>query len=93
MTGTVVVMRSDERPRTRLPWLDARHCFSFGHHYDPANTHHGLLLVSNDDVIAPGQGFGQHSHRDMEIVTWVLEGALEHEDGMGNHGIITPGIA
>ena len=58
---------------TKIDWLDSWHSFSFGEHYDPTNTHHGLLLVNNDDLIAPGGGFGTHGHRDMEIVTWVLE--------------------
>jgi redox-sensitive bicupin YhaK (pirin superfamily) len=90
---TITLQRADDRFHTRLDWLDSWHSFSFGHHYDPANTHHGLLLVVNDDVIAPGGGFGTHSHRDMEIVTWVLDGAVEHRDSAGNHGIIEPGLA
>ena len=74
---TIDVRKADER-FTRIDWLDSWHSFSFATHYDPANTHHGLLLVSNDDRVAPGQGFTTHSHRDMEIVTWVLEGELAH---------------
>ena len=58
-----------------------------------ANTHHGLLLVSNDDRVAPGRGFGTHGHRDMEIVTWVLDGSLRHEDSIGTNDVITPGLA
>jgi len=81
------------RPHTRIDWLDSWHCFSFGHHYDPANTHHGLLLVSNDDRVSAGGGFGTHPHRDMEIVTWVLEGELAHRDSEGNEGAIHPGLA
>lgn len=81
------------RFHTRIGWLDSWHSFSFGHHHDPANVGHGLLLVSNDDRVAPGQGFGTHPHRDMEIVTWVLEGALAHEDSAGHSGVITPGVA
>ena len=76
-----------------MGWLDSRHSFSFGGHYDPANTHHGLLLVSNDDRVAAGTGFTTHPHRDMEIVTWVLSGRLEHKDSEGNHGEIYPGLA
>jgi redox-sensitive bicupin YhaK (pirin superfamily) len=76
-----------------LGWLDSWHSFSFSQHYDPANTHHGLLLVSNDDRVAPGGGFGTHPHRDMEIVTWVLDGTLAHQDSAGNEGVITPGVA
>jgi quercetin 2,3-dioxygenase len=81
------------RFHTEIDWLDSWHSFSFSSHYDPANTHHGLLMVSNDDRVAPGTGFGTHPHRDMEIVTWVLEGALAHQDSAGHSGIITPGLA
>lgn len=90
---TTTVHRAEDRFHTRIDWLDSWHSFSFGPHYDPANTHHGLLLVLNDDVVAPGTGFGMHPHRDMEIVTWVLEGSLEHRDSEGNHGVIEPGLA
>ncbi len=82
-----------ERFHTDIGWLDSWHSFSFSSHYDPANVGHGLLLVNNDDRVAPGQGFGTHAHRDMEIVTWVLEGALAHRDSAGHSGIITPGVA
>lgn len=82
-----------DRFHSDLGWLDSWHSFSFSHHYDPANTNHGLLLVSNDDRVAPGEGFGTHPHRDMEIVTWVLAGALEHRDSEGHHGVIRPGQA
>jgi redox-sensitive bicupin YhaK (pirin superfamily) len=74
-------------------WLDSHHSFSFGPHFDEANTHFGLLLVSNDDVVAPGTGFETHPHRDMEIVTWVLDGQLVHQDSQGNSGVIYPGLA
>ena len=87
------IRRSGERFRTRLDWLDSYHSFSFANHYDPANTHHGLLLVSNDDVIQAGSGFRTHPHQDMEIVTWVLDGELEHKDSVGNKDIIYPGLA
>jgi redox-sensitive bicupin YhaK (pirin superfamily) len=90
---TITVHRAADRFHTRLDWLDSWHCFSFGSHYDPGNTHHGQLLVVNDDVVAPGGGFGTHAHRDMEIVTWVLDGRLEHRDSEGNHGVIEPGLA
>jgi redox-sensitive bicupin YhaK (pirin superfamily) len=90
---TIVVQRAAERFHTRTGWLDSWHSFNFGPHYDPENTHHGLLLVLNDDVVAPSTGFGMHGHRDMEIVTWVLEGAVEHRDSEGNHGVIEPGLA
>ena len=90
---TVDLRRADDRFHTQLAWLDSRHCFSFGHFYDPANTHHGLLLVSNDDRVNAGTGFGTHAHADMEIVTWVLSGQLEHADSEGNHGDLYPGLA
>lgn len=93
MTPHVQVIRSGERFHTRLPWLDSRHSFSFGPHYDPQNTHHGLLLVSNDDVVKAGTGFQTHPHRDMEIVTWVLDGELEHKDSEGHSGLLYPGLA
>ena len=87
------IRTADTRFRTQLSWLDSRHSFSFARHYDPANTHHGLLLVSNDDRVQPATGFTTHAHRDMEIVTWVMEGRLEHRDSEGNHGEIYPGLA
>ncbi|MGH7206001.1 MAG: pirin family protein [Nitrospiraceae bacterium] len=87
------VRRGSERFHTKMNWLDSYHSFSFSGHYDPRNTHHGLLLVSNDDVITPETGFMTHPHQDMEIVTWVLEGELEHKDSVGNKGIIYPGLA
>ncbi|MBX5487708.1 Putative quercetin 2,3-dioxygenase [Mycolicibacterium hassiacum DSM 44199] len=90
---TIDIRRAADRMRTRIDWLDSRHSFSFNDHYDPANTHHGLLLVNNDDVIAPGTGFETHPHRDMEIVTWVLRGSLVHQDSVGNAGVIYPGLA
>ena len=93
MIQTVQLQRSGDRFRTRTGWLDSYHSFSFGPHYDPENTNHGLLLVSNDDVIRPGTGFMTHPHRDMEIVTWVLSGELEHKDSEGNQGVIYPGLA
>jgi quercetin 2,3-dioxygenase len=90
---TIDIRPADSRFHTRLFWLDSYHCFSFGTHYDPNNTHHGLLLVSNDDRVQPAAGFGTHGHRDMEIVTWVLAGQLEHRDSEGNHGMLYPGLA
>jgi redox-sensitive bicupin YhaK (pirin superfamily) len=89
----VDVRRSAERDATKISWLDSKHSFSFGHHHDPANTHHGLLLVNNDDVVTPGSGFETHPHKDMEIVTWVLQGSLVHQDSTGHSGIIYPGLA
>ena len=90
---TVDIRRSEDRFLTKTGWLDSKHSFSFGYHYDPQNTHFGLLLVSNDDVVKAGTGFDTHPHRDMEIVTWVLEGELEHQDSEGNRGLIVPGDA
>lgn len=87
------IYRKDGQFRTQNGWLDSRHAFSFGPHYDPANTHHGLLLVSNDDIIRAGTGFRTHPHQDMEIITWVLDGELEHKDSEGHTGIIYPGLA
>jgi quercetin 2,3-dioxygenase len=93
MAPTVDIRRAADRAVTRTSWLDSKHSFSFGDHYDPDNTHHGLLLVNNDDIVAPGSGFDTHPHRDMEIVTWVLRGSLAHRDSMGNSGVIYPGLA
>ena len=93
MAPAVDIRRSAERAATRTPWLDSRHSFAFNDHYDPSNTHHGLLLVNNDDVVAPGTGFDTHPHRDMEIVTWVLTGSLVHQDSTGHSGVIYPGLA
>jgi quercetin 2,3-dioxygenase len=90
---TVDVRRQDERFATKLAWLDSHHSFSFSRHYDPGNTHHGLLLVNNDDIVTPGTGFETHPHEDMEIVTWVLQGSLVHQDSTGHSGIIYPGLA
>lgn len=87
------IRRAGDRFHTRAGWLDSRHSFSFGRHYSPDNTHHGQLLVLNDDRVAGGTGFETHPHRDMEIVTWVLDGELEHKDSEGNRGLIYPGLA
>ena len=89
----VDVRRSAQRPATAIDWLDSKHSFSFGGHYDQANTHHGLLLVNNDDIVRAGAGFETHPHRDMEIVTWVLQGSLVHQDSTGHSGLIYPGLA
>jgi redox-sensitive bicupin YhaK (pirin superfamily) len=90
---TVEVRRAADRFTTRIGWLDSKHSFSFGRHYDPSNTGHGLLLVNNDDVVRGGSGFDTHPHRDMEIVTWVLSGELEHKDSERNRGVLYPGLA
>jgi redox-sensitive bicupin YhaK (pirin superfamily) len=93
METNIDVRRAAGRFKTRIGWLDSKHSFSFGSHHDPANTHHGLLLVNNDDVVEPGRGFDTHPHRDMEIVTWVLQGSLVHKDSTGTSGVIYPGLA
>ena len=92
-TATMDIRRRNERFHTRAGWLDSYHSFSFADHYDPKNTHHGLLLVSNDDIIQAGTGFRTHPHQDMEIITWVLSGEVEHKDSVGNTGVIYPGLA
>ncbi|BBY39594.1 putative quercetin 2,3-dioxygenase [Mycobacterium mantenii] len=93
MSATTEIRDAADRAVTSTPWLTSRHSFSFGHHYDPDNTHFGLLLVNNDDIVSAGTGFDIHPHRDMEIVTWVLSGELAHRDSAGNHGVIYPGLA
>jgi redox-sensitive bicupin YhaK (pirin superfamily) len=93
MSPNVDIRRANERMHTKIGWLDSWHSFSFGNHYEPDNTHHGLLLVHNDDRVVAGGGFGTHAHRDMEIVTWVLEGRLAHRDSEGHEGVIEPGLA
>ncbi|TCM45991.1 pirin family protein [Kribbella sp. VKM Ac-2568] len=87
------IRRADDRFRTQNEWLDSRHSFSFGPYYDPANVGFGLLMVHNDEVVAPGTGFDTHPHQDLEIVTWVLRGALAHQDSEGHSGIVYPGLA
>lgn len=93
MPANSEIRRAADRAVTTTPWLKSRHSFSFGDHYDPDNTHHGLLLVNNDDIVEPKSGFDTHPHRDMEIVTWVLQGELTHQDSTGNRGVIYPGLA
>jgi hypothetical protein len=87
------IRRADDRFRTANEWLDSRHSFSFGPHYDPANVGFGFLLAHNDETVAPGTGFDTHPHQDLEIVTWVLSGALVHRDSQGNSGVVYPGLA
>jgi redox-sensitive bicupin YhaK (pirin superfamily) len=89
----ITLRRSADRGRTTLPWLDGRHTFSFGDYYDPEWMDWSALRVLNDDRVAPGGGFATHPHRDMEILTWVLDGALEHRDSMGTGAVIRPGEA
>ena len=85
------ILRAGERGHFDHGWLDTYHTFSFADYHDPAHMGFRSLRVMNDDRVAPGQGFGMHGHRDMEIVTYVLEGSLQHEDSMGNGSIIRAG--
>ena len=88
---STTIQRGAERAGFDFGWLNTHHSFSFGQYHDPENVHWGALRVLNDDVVAPGKGFGAHPHRDMEILTYVLSGELEHKDSMGNVGVVKPG--
>lgn len=85
------VRRAEDRGHTRMGWLDSRHTFSFGSYHDPAHMGFRALRVINDDRIRAGSGFGAHPHRNMEILTWVLEGALRHEDSLGSAQLLQAG--
>jgi quercetin 2,3-dioxygenase len=91
MVHMIQIRKAQERGHFNHGWLDTWHTFSFSDYYDPAHTGFRALRVINDDRVAPGQGFGMHGHRDMEIITFVLEGSLEHKDSLGNGSIIRPG--
>jgi redox-sensitive bicupin YhaK (pirin superfamily) len=89
--STTLLRPAAERFHGQLDWLESRHTFSFGHHYDPAWMGYGPLRVINEDTIAPGRGFGMHPHSDMEIITVMLEGELTHRDSMGNGAVLMVG--
>ncbi len=87
----ITLRKSAQRGTTKIDWLDSRHSFSFGDYYDPRHMGFGPLRVINEDFVQPGEGFGMHPHRDMEIITYIVSGALEHRDSLGTGSVIRPG--
>lgn len=87
------LIRAADRPRWRVDWLDSRQSFPFTGNFDLVANAHGLLMVHNQDTVGPGEGFDTHRHRDVEIVTWVLDGSVLHQDSAGHSGLIHPGLA
>jgi hypothetical protein len=87
----IIIRKAHDRGRARSDWLDSRHTFSFGHYHDPDHMGFGAIRVINDDRVVPGGGFETHAHRDMEIISVVLDGAMEHTDSLGHGSVIRPG--
>lgn len=87
----IQIRKSEDRGKNKLSWLDTKFTFSFDQYWDPEHVQFRSLRVLNEDKVAPGKGFGMHPHRDMEILTWMLDGSLEHRDSMGSGAVIRPG--